>query len=131
ADGRLELIVAEEHLDLAAQHAAVRVDLLHGQDRAALLVGGDGAERPRQREGESDLDGPGTLSPQDGGKPEGGGAESGRRQKCASLHTWPPCQGGGPRRRRGTAGRRNYIRTAERLAIPPGSTQRLLDSTWP
>jgi hypothetical protein len=100
ADCRLELIVAEEHLDLPAEHAAAGVDLLHGQDRAALLVGGDGAERPGEGERESDLDGAPALGSQDRGEPEGRGAEGRGGQKCASLHGSPPCRGIRARHRR-------------------------------
>jgi hypothetical protein len=49
ADLRLELIVAHEQLHLAAQDAALGVQLVHGELRALLHVAGDRGERACQR----------------------------------------------------------------------------------
>ena len=86
ADGGLELVVAEEHLDLAAQDAVLRVQLFHGQGRAALLVDGERTERARQREREADLDHVLALGPEDRWKAEDRSAGRGRGQKCATVH---------------------------------------------
>jgi len=49
ADGGLELVIAEQHLDLAAHDAALGVQLVGGQHGAALHVGRERGERARQR----------------------------------------------------------------------------------
>src|SRR6266508_658610 len=77
----LELIVAEEHLDLAAEDAALGVELVGAEHGAALLVGGERAERPRQRERETDPDGILALGAEDCGECQAGRSGGGGHEK--------------------------------------------------
>src|SRR5205809_6159259 len=90
ADGGLELVVAEQDLDLLPQDAARGVDFLHRHDRALLLVLGEGAEGTSRRPGEADLDRVAALRLEDGRKGRDGGAGRGRGEKCTSVHRAPP-----------------------------------------
>src|SRR5207237_9643541 len=77
ADGGLQLVVTEEHLDLASHDAALGVQLVDREERAALLIGREGAERTGHRSRESDADRILALGADDRGKAErrrGGGA---------------------------------------------------------
>src|SRR5204862_2706433 len=77
----LELIVADEQLDLAAEDAVLGVELVHGQLGALLHVAGDGGEGARQRQREADADRLLALRAREGGKRERGGAEGGGLQE--------------------------------------------------
>src|SRR5712692_4327134 len=68
ADCGLELVVAEEQLDLAPEDAVLRVQLVRGELGAPLLIGRQGPEWSREREREADADGFPALAAQDGGE---------------------------------------------------------------
>ena len=74
AHRRLELVVAEEHLDLAAHDAALCVELVHGELRTSLHVRGQGREGPGQRERTADADRVAALRAKD--SRESGGGDS-------------------------------------------------------
>ena len=80
-DGRLELIVAEEHLHTASEHSASRVHLLHRERGAALEIIGERRERPRQRQRKPDADRLPVLRAQDGRHAERRGAGGGGSEK--------------------------------------------------
>src|SRR5262252_1538111 len=56
AGGWLELIVAEEHLDLAPHHAPARIELVYCQFGATLLVSGNRGKRASEGKRKADFD---------------------------------------------------------------------------
>ena len=82
----LELVVAEEHLDLAAEDAALGVELVRGELGAALHVGGEGGEGAGERQRDADADRVLALRAQDDREAEGGGGGGGGGQECAAMH---------------------------------------------
>jgi hypothetical protein len=86
ADGRLELVVTEQDLELASHDAALGVDLLVRELGAPMHVGGDGGERAGQREWEADADRILALGAQHGGEGQDGGSGRCGRQELASMH---------------------------------------------
>jgi len=80
-DRGLELVVAEEHLDLASHHAARRIELLLRELGAALHVRGEGREGAGERQRAADPERVLALRAQDGRERESRGAGRGGCQE--------------------------------------------------
>ena len=86
AGRRLELVVPEDHLDLAAEDATLGVQLGLGELGPLLHVLGERRQGAAQRQGAADPDGVLALRPNDCREREGGCGGASTREECASIH---------------------------------------------
>src|SRR5207302_9156311 len=86
ADRGLELVVAEENFDLPAEDAALRVELVDREHRAALLIGGERAEGAGHRSRKSDADRILALRADDGRNAQRGSGGGAGDQERSAIH---------------------------------------------